>query len=92
MIITRGNVHDDDKDTKSWLQIITRGDEKAARGISLQAARCLVVSLKSEKILIQENKDQNNRNLRLNRGHLCRKDCDSGPHCPSWSKQARSGS
>ena len=57
MIITRGNVHDDDKDTKSWLQIITRGDEKAARGISLQAARCLVVSLKSEKILIQENKD-----------------------------------
>ena len=73
--------------------IFTRGDEKAAWGIPLQAARSLIVSLKLWEILVWKKlKTQKNIYLRLNLGHLCRKDCDSGPHYPSWSKQARIGS
>ena len=43
-------------------------------------------------ISLEKTKDTKNIYLRLNLGHLCRKDCDSGPHYPSWSKQARIGS
>ena len=49
------DVHDDDHDKDKKL-IFTRGDEKAARGIPLQAARSLVVSLEIQKVSLKIQK------------------------------------